>query len=208
MLQTERHCLVRVQYMTLESTVFTDINLDTLSLDAVVCICKIQVAVANLAYTANRKVLLGKGLICFHIIYFITAAWLTITAFAFGYWVSIMMQIYENSEVHISDLGNWWPVFCLTHKHTCRYFHRFSQRMGKRLVAMHIISLLPSYEKQFHSVHLTLTWSLLLLLHISTFPSDHTSLSQTRIRQKENKSQNVKIRDRWRHIFCFVFCFT
>ena len=53
--------------MTLESTVFTDINLDTLSLDAVVCICKIQVAVANLAYTANRKVLLGKGLICFHI---------------------------------------------------------------------------------------------------------------------------------------------
>jgi len=135
----------------------------------------------------------------------VVAAWLTITAFAFGYWVSIMVQIYENSEVHSCDLGNWWPVFCLTHKHMCKYFHRFSQHMGKRLAAVHIISLLPSHEKQFNSVHLTLTWSL-LLLHISTFLSDHTSLSHTRIRQKENKSQNVKIRDRWRHIFCvFVF---
>ena len=47
--------------MSLESTVFIDISLVTLSFDAVDCVYEIQIAVANLAYTANRKVLLGKG---------------------------------------------------------------------------------------------------------------------------------------------------
>ena len=98
----------------------------------------------------------------------------------------------------------WVPgdLFFVWHTSTCANIFTGSQHMGKRLAAMHIISLLPSHGKQFNSVHLTLTWSFLLLLHISTFLSDHTSLSHTRIRQKANKSQNVKIRGRWRHIFC------